>query len=235
VPATSCGVCCLSFVKPGVVRRIGGTLPEHRPRARNRSVAGRPAWTTEWVFCGFSRQRIESRALRAGRDVGHPGRPGRTLPSPQIDVGGQRLMPASAVAAQPGDHDLVKQPDGAYVEHPARGAQNDGGEIEVVTKDLAESRADLLNRIRITRVDRRLVVSGRVRLARSDVDLIRTLYKCADVRCCFAGPRLARACEATRAESSTSLKLPNSHSSGSSRARRPRVLSRLHGRCPLRS
>jgi hypothetical protein len=67
------------------------------------------------------------------------------------------LMAASAVAAEPGDHDLVEQPDGAYVEHPARGAQNDGGEIEVVTKDLAESRADLLDRIRITRVNRRLV------------------------------------------------------------------------------
>jgi hypothetical protein len=67
------------------------------------------------------------------------------------------LTLASAVAAEPADHDLVKQPDRAYVQHPARGAQNDCGEIEVVTKDLAESRADLLDRIRITRVDRRLV------------------------------------------------------------------------------
>jgi hypothetical protein len=67
------------------------------------------------------------------------------------------LMPASAVAAEPGDHDLVEQPDGVYVEHSARGAQNDGGEIEVVTKDLAESRADLLDRVWITRLDRRLV------------------------------------------------------------------------------
>jgi hypothetical protein len=52
---------------------------------------------------------------------------------------------------------LVEQLEGAYVEHSAGRAQNDGGEIEVVTKDLAESRADLLDRIRIIRIDRRLV------------------------------------------------------------------------------